>query len=102
MSTRKEVQGLRGAATDEHTGSKGKIYSSFVSLVEVRDDSPSTHDPARGFIVLDLGTGSTLEIVDASGSTVTIDATTLVGAFVPLAVWQITTNTDIASVLCIF
>lgn len=93
---------LAGSATREHTGTKAKVYTSFASQVDVIADSPSTNSPARGFIVTDLGTGSTVEIVDAGGVTATITATALVGAFVPVGVQAFTTNTDVAEIVAIY
>lgn len=93
-------KGFQGKATELYAARHYHEYTSFGSDIDLRDDSngPADGNCARGFIILDAGSG-TLAVDLADGTSKTITASSLTaGAIYPVALRQITTSTDVGRV----
>ena len=91
-----------GVANDIGTSPDAVPVTSFTSQ-DLRALSPAGVSLPRGLIISNVGAGTkVLEIVTAAGTTRTIDATNLQGAYMPVCITALTSNTTVTAVLLFY
>ena len=98
----KAERGAVGVADDIGTSPDAIPITSFTSQ-DLAALSPSQGCMPRGLVITNVGAGTkVLEVVTAAGQTRTIDATNLQGAYLPLCIKALTSNTTVTSVLLFY